>query len=139
MLRSVEAKDHMTIAPVTLTPETDIFVAIKALLERKISGATVVDAEGQVVGVISEMDCLKAILNGTYHGDVGGTVGEFMSREVESVDEGLSVLDVAQKLIDGHRRRFPIVKDGKFVGQFSCRSILRAVVEFSARRKPEQG
>ena len=137
MLRSGEAKHHMTVAPVTLTAETGIFEAIKTLLERKISGATVIDADNNVVGVISEMDCLQAILAGTYHGDVGGTVGDYMTAEVDSVDEGVSLLDVAQRLIDGHRRRLPIVRDGKFVGQFSCRSILSAVVEFTETPKPD--
>ena len=136
MLRSVEAKDHMTRSPVTLTPETKIFEAIEALIERSISGATVLDEHGSVVGVISEMDCLQAILSGTYHGEAGGTVGAIMTREVESVEEGVNVLEVAQQLIDGHRRRFPVVKEGKFVGQVSCRSILRAVIEFAATEKP---
>jgi len=136
MLRSVEAKDHMTRSPVTLTPETKIFEAIEALIERSISGATVLDEHGNVVGVISEMDCLQAILSGTYHGEAGGTVGAIMTREVESVEEGVNVLEVAQQLIDGHRRRFPVVKEGKFVGQVSCRSILRAVIEFAATEKP---
>jgi len=136
MLRSVEAKDHMTRSPVTLTPETKIFEAIEALIERSISGATVLDEHGNVVGVISEMDCLQAILSGTYHGEAGGTVGAIMTREVESVEEGVNVLEVAQQLIDGHRRRFPVVKEGQFVGQVSCRSILRAVIEFAATEKP---
>lgn len=136
MLRSIESTDHLTIAPVTLRPETGIFEAIQAMLARRISGATVLDADGRVVGVISEMDCLRAILSGTYHGDVGGTVGAFMTKEVETVEAGASVLDVAQRLIDGHRRRFPVVKDGKFVGQVSCRSILRAVIEFAGAPRP---
>ena len=106
MLRSVEAEDHMTRSPVTLRPETHIFEAIRALTERSISGATVLDDEGRVVGVISEMDCLQAVLSDTYHGEAGGTVADIMTTEVESVEIGASVVDVAQKLIDGHRRRF---------------------------------
>lgn len=136
MLRSVEAEDHMTRSPVTLSPETHIFEAIRALTERSISGATVLDDDGNVVGVISEMDCLQAVLSGTYHGEAGGTVGDIMTTEVESVEVGASVVDVAQKLIDGHRRRFPVVKEGKFVGQVSCRSILRAVTAFARTEAP---
>lgn len=132
MLRSVQSKHHMTKSPVTLKPDTSIFDAIQALLDRSISGATVVDDQGMVVGVISEMDCLKAILAGTYHGEVGGMVGDIMTKEVESIEEGTNVLEVAEQLIANHRRRFPVVKNGKFVGQFSCRSILRAVIEFAA-------
>ena len=120
------AKDHMTKNPVTLSPDTGV-EAIHALVERSISGATVVDANGMVVGIVSEMDCLKSILSGAYHGEMGGTVASVMTRDVECVEEGESVMTVAKKLIDGHRRRFPVVREGRFVGQISCRSILNAV------------
>jgi CBS domain-containing protein len=138
MLRSIESKDHMTIAPVTLRPNTSIFEAIDAMLARHISGATVLDDQGRVVGVISELDCLRAILSGTYHGDVGGTVADIMTTKVETIELGASIVDVAEKLVSGHRRRFPVVKDGKFVGQVSCRSILRAVIEYARSRKPNE-
>ncbi|MEM6676166.1 MAG: CBS domain-containing protein [Planctomycetota bacterium] len=128
----------MTVGPVTLKPETHIFEAIKALIDRSISGATVVDDQGQVVGVISEMDCLQAVLSNTYHGDAGGTVADIMTTEVETVEEGANVLDVAKKLIEGHRRRFPVVQEGRFVGQVSCRSILKAVVEFAETPRPKK-
>ena len=134
MMQSTDAKDHMTVSPVTLLPSMGIFDAIQALLDRKISGATVIDEEGNVVGVLSEMDCLRGILGGTYHGDAGGTVADYMTSEVEALTEELSVLDVAQRLLDGNRRRFPVVKDGKFVGQYSCRSMLRAVLALSEKK-----
>ena len=114
--------------PVVVRPDTPIFEAIQALLDRRISGATVVDENDKVVGVLSEMDCLKAILAGAYHGEVGGVVADVMTSEVESASEELSIIEVAEQLIQGHRRRLPVVRDGKFVGQYSCRSMLRAVV-----------
>lgn len=132
MLPSMKAKDHMTKNPVTLRPDTGIFEAIQALIERSISGATVVDADGMVVGVVSEMDCLESVLSGAYHGEMGGTVASVMSKDVDCVEEDESVMTVAKKLIDGHRRRFPVVHEGKFIGQISCRSILNAVSEFAA-------
>lgn len=131
MLKSPDTQDYMTVSPVTLSPSTGIYEAIQALLDRRISGATVVDSQDNVVGVISEMDCLRAILSGTYHGQVGGTVGDYMTKQVESVSPDKTILDVARQLVDGHRRRLPIVKDGKFVGQYSCRSMLRAVKELT--------
>lgn len=136
MLRSIASVDHMTIAPVTLRPDTPIFEAIRALLERKISGATVLDDQRRVVGVISEKDCLRAILSGTYHGDAGGRVRDIMATRVDTVASGTDVVVVAQRLIDERRRRFPVLQDGQFVGQVSCRSILRAVLEFAETPKP---
>lgn len=135
MLRSIDAKNHMTAQPVTVRPDTPIFEAIEALIDRSISGATVVDGDGNVVGVLSEMDCLKAILAGAYHGEVGGVVSDIMTRDVESASEELSVIEVAEQLIKGHRRRLPVVRNGKFVGQYSCRSMLKAVVELTGEGK----
>ena len=71
--------------------------------------------------------------------DIGGTVRDIMTSPAETVEEGTSVVDVAQKLIAGHRRRFPVVKNGKFAGQVSCRSILQAVVEFAETPRPSDG
>ncbi len=129
MATSIQAQDHMTLQPVTVKADTPIFAAIQLLLDRSISGATVIDDEDRVIGVIPEMDCLKAILSGVYHGEVGGKVSEIMTREVELGDPNAGILEIAQQLIAGHRRRIPVVRDGKFVGQYSCRSILRAVVQ----------
>ncbi len=131
MLKDIKAEHHMTKNPVTFTAETDIFDAINAMTENKISGATVIDDENRIVGVISEVDCLKAILNGSYYGQVGGKVGQFMSEEVETADKNLDILKVAEMLIKGNRRRLPVVENGKFVGQYSIRSILTAVNEFN--------
>ena len=132
MSRSVNADELMTENPVVLKPETDLFQAINILLKHKISGATVLDENRNVVGVISEMDCLKAILSSTYHGtSLGGTVGEFMSKTVDVLPANMDIIDVAKYLIDNNRRRVPIVEDsGKFVGQFSARSVLKAVKDF---------
>ena len=136
MLRSVQSTNHMTVNPVTLKADTGIFEAIQALLDRKISGATVIDDENRVIGVISEMDCLKAVLSAAYHGEAGGTVRDIMTTDVDTIEEGADLVTVAQQLVDGHRRRFPVVKEGKFVGQLSCRSILRAVMEFAGKPEP---
>lgn len=130
MLKSVDAKEYMTDQPVTVKPDTDIFKVIKLLSDHKISGATVVDDDNNVVGVISEFDCLKAILNGSYYNEAGGTVKDYMTTQVESIDNNLSIIEVAEQMLATKRRRFPVVEDGKFVGQLSVRGILNAVKSF---------
>lgn len=131
MLKKIDAKYHMTKNPVTFKADTEIFEAISVMLDKKISGATVLNEKKEVVGVISEFDCLKAILSGSYYEQAGGTVGEFMTAEVEVVGKDMDILKVAERLIKGKRRRLPIVEDGKFIGQYSIRSILNAVKEFN--------
>ena len=127
MLTSYETDDYMSVNPVTFTVDTDIFDAIHVLLHRKVSGGTVLNERNEVIGVISELDCLKAIINTGYYHEGGGTVGDFMSSgEIEYMDYHTSLIDAAQILLTKRHRRMPIVEHGKFVGQISCRSILQA-------------
>lgn len=126
MLHSVDADDYMSVNPVTFTVDTDIFDAIHLLLQRKLSGGTVIDEENNVVGVLSEMDCLKAIINTTYYHEGGGRVGEFMTAESETLPSHLNLVDAAQALLRSGRRRMPVVDGTKFIGQISARSILQA-------------
>ena len=52
------ATDIMARSELTLSPETDIYRVIQLLLKHRLSGAPVVDAEGRLVGILTEMDCL---------------------------------------------------------------------------------
>jgi len=127
MLKSIDTNDYMTQRPVTFTKDTDIFDAIKIIVDNRLSGATVLDADGNVAGVISEMDFLKAMIHVSYFREGGGTVGDFMSNDCDLMDPHLNLIDAAQELIKTGRRRMPIVDEkGRFAGQISARSILRA-------------
>ena len=131
MLRSVKAQDYMCEDLITFTPETDLFVAINKLLDYRITGAPVIDANGALVGLLSEADCLKAILTLTYHEEeMGGYVGTYMTPEVHTVNHDADIIKVAEEFIHNKRRRLPVVKDGKLIGQISRRDVLRAVEKF---------
>jgi CBS domain-containing protein len=138
MLKSVNLRDYMTKDPVTFLPDTNIITVIHELLVYRISGATVVDVENHILGVISQGDCLKAILDGTYHGYSNGSVGEVMTTDVDTVSPDLDIIDVAQALLANKRARLPVVEDGIFIGQISIRSILRAVKDFDTPSDPKE-
>ncbi len=138
MLKSVKLRDYMTKDPVTFLPDTNILTVIHELLVYRISGATVVDVENHILGVISQGDCLKAILDGTYHGYSNGSVGEVMTTDVDTISPDLDIIDVAQALLANKRARLPVVEDGIFIGQISIRSILRAVKDFDTPSDPTE-
>lgn len=132
MLSSVDLSDYMLHNPIRVTPEDDIFTAINLITENRISGVCVVDGEDRLVGVLSEMDCLRAILSTIYNqtGSVG-KVGDFMASAVDVCDRHADVVDVANDMLrKGHRRR-PVVENGKLVGQITCRQLLRVVSKFN--------
>ena len=130
MFRSVNALDYMTAQPVVVKPDTNIFNVIHEIIVHKVSGASVVDENKKLVGVISEIDCLRAILDGSYYNQVGGTAADFMTAEVETVSTPIDILAVATRMVANQRRRIPVGENGKFIGQLSVRSILKAIKDF---------
>lgn len=119
--------DYMAQDLITLSPDTEINRAMNILLEKKISGAPVVDSSGQLVGVLSKKDCLKAALDASYYREWGGTVSEHMSTNVETLDAETDILAATNAFLNSTFRRFPVLKNGRLVGQISRADALRAM------------
>jgi len=104
------------------------------LLDKRLSGAPVLDKTGRLVGVLSKKDCLAIVYNTAYHQDWGGKVEQYMSHEVEHIDADSSIFTAAEKLLNSHYRRFPVLRNGELVGQISRYDILRAIDEVYLRK-----
>ncbi|MGV6807959.1 MAG: CBS domain-containing protein [bacterium] len=134
MLRSVELKDHMLTTPAKVLTTDSIFVAMDKIIEQRISGVCVVDDNDNLLGVLSETDCLRAILSATYNESGIGSVAEFMTAEVVTANITDDIIDVASDMLRAKHRRRPVVEDGKLVGQITCRRLLMAVRNFSGNK-----
>jgi CBS domain-containing protein len=137
MLKSIKVRDYMTTKLITFRPDIDIFQAVKTLQTNRISGAPVVDSNGQMIGILSEGDCLEAIIKDIYYEEAGGKVSDFMSTEIATVCPEDDIIDVAVEFQKQKRKRFPVLDDGELVGQISQRDILRAVIDIS--QNPDHG
>ena len=126
-LKSVMVKNYMARTLVTLKPDMDVLDAAHELVKHRVAGAPVVDESGNLLGVLSETDCLRVALNAGYHGQWGGPVSEFMSQDTKTVDCDMSIIDLAQQFLDSGYRRFPVVHENRLVGQISRRDVLRAL------------
>ncbi len=111
----------------TLKSDTEILDAVAFLLKHKISGAPVVDNDKQLVGVISEKDCLNLLAKGVRGNVPHGSIAEFMTTEVETISPDMDLYYAAGLFLKRNYRRFPVVEDGVLVGQISRRDILRAI------------
>ena len=120
---------HMTRDVVVLTPDTSVHEALRRLLAHGISGAPVVDARGEVVGMLTGRDVIGAIWDASYHRDLGGPVSACMSREVVVVQEADELLDVIELFLKSPYRRFPVLAGTRLVGLISRRDVLRAIEE----------
>lgn len=116
---------------ITFKPEQSVEEVIETLIKNRISGGPVVNDNYELVGIISEGDCLKQISESRYYNMPmeNDNVEKRMIRDVETIDGNMNVLDAANKFLESKRRRFPIVEDGKLVGQISQKDILKVAME----------
>ncbi len=133
------AREIMTRKLVTLRPDMAVFDAATLLLKHKISGAPVVDVDGHLLGLISEFDMLRAVASADFEMDSHDsieTVEQLMSREPHTVSAETGLFALAHEFVTRRVRRFPVVENGKLIGQVSRRDALQAAVEL--RRKMER-
>lgn len=121
--------DYMTRDVYTLSPDQSIADAMDMFLEKKISGAPVVNDREKIVGVLSEIDCMRIMVDEAYynlpHGRI--SVSQYMSENVHTLSDNMDMLDCAQKFLDTNFRRFPVVDvNNKLVGTISRRDVMRA-------------
>lgn len=119
--------DYMARELITLTPEMEINHAMNILLDNRLSGAPVIDLAGSLVGVLSKKDCLKAALEASYYRDWGETVANYMATDVQTIPAGTDVLAAATLFLKSVFRRFPVMENGRLVGQISRADILQAM------------
>ena len=127
MNQAATARDYMTRDVITITPDMDIHLVIKLLVEKKISGTPVVDDSGSLVGIVSTRDCLKVAFNSSYHQDRGGRIADYMSENVETIDAGTDIVEVAELFLKSRYRRFPVMEKGRLVGLISRYDALAAI------------
>ncbi len=130
-VQSVAVEDYMAKRLITFKPEQTMDEVIETLLKNKISGGPVVNDENELVGVISEGDCLKEVVRGKYHNMpiLSGRVDEHMAKNVITVNPDLNIFEAAKLFLEKRLRRFPVVVDGKLVGQVSQKDVMRAVLK----------
>lgn len=122
-------EDYMARNLILLSPDMEILQAMNTLLEKRISGAPVADADGRLVGVLSKKDCLKAALHGTYHQEWGGQVATYMTKNPQTLDADVDLVAATEVFLTSAYRRFPVLRNGKLVGQISRADILRALLD----------
>lgn len=121
-------RDHMDTYVHTLREDVDIYDAIAFLLDNRVTGAPVVRAENELVGILSEKDCLQVLTLGR-DGDIArGTVADYMTASPVTLSPKMDIYYAAGLFLNHPFRRLPVVEDGLLlVGAITRFDLLRAV------------
>jgi CBS domain-containing protein len=143
----MQVSDIMTVDVVSVAPDTPVDDIAKLMLEKRISGVPVVDAEQRVIGIVSEGDLMRrgetdtvrqrswwlrlfssnAELANEYAKAHGSRAEHVMSRSLVTVPETASLREVADLLQRHAMKRMPVLRDGKLVGIVSRANLLQAL------------
>ena len=121
---------YMTTKLITFRPDQSVLEVMELLIKHKISGGPVVNSHNELQGIISEGDCMKQIAESGYYNvpmnDI--KVEDHMVTKVDTIGSDMSIFEVASLFYTSKRKRFPILEDGKLIGQISRRDILKAAL-----------
>jgi CBS domain-containing protein len=149
----MRAIDVMVRDVVTVRPNTDVAEAIKLLSEHDVSALPVVDAAGNLVGVLSEADLIHRAEIGTekrrpwwleavtgastlaeeFAKSHGKKVSEVTTNRVISVTEETPLSEIAAIFERKRINRVPVVKDGRLVGIVSRSNLIQALASVVGR------
>jgi CBS domain-containing protein len=138
--------------PVTVPPDASVQDVVAALREHKVPGVPVVDADGQLVGIVTEADLVLPDDEGDLHiphyvNLFGGTVfleslsrfegrlrkafaasaADMMTRDPDTVGPDTSVREAARMIHESGHNRLPVVEDGRLVGVVTRLDVLGAL------------
>ena len=139
------AKDVMTTAVLTVTPETDVGEIAGLMLDSHISAVPVIDADGSLVGIVSEGDLIHRAESETrrrpswwlrllatpeepaerYLREFGRRARDVMTKDVISVTPDTPLTEIAAMLEKYHIKRVTVLEGGKLVGIVSRANLRR--------------
>jgi CBS domain-containing protein len=115
------ASEIMTRKVFTAHPEASVLEVARLLSRERISGAPVVNAEGTIIGIVTEADILGKVDREGLH------VADIMSQQIVAVKEDTPISEIACLLAECKIKRVPVVRDGKVVGIVSRADIVEAI------------
>lgn len=119
---------YMSTELVTFQPDDAIGDVINTLMKKQISGAPVLDENRALVGIISEQDCLRVLIDSVYHNHPISKqrVRDYMNKNIITLKVDDDVVQAANMFLKHRFRRFPVTENGILKGLVSKRDILAA-------------
>lgn len=126
MSEETTAKEIMTRDIVQASEDMTIEEALKVLINHRITGLPVVNANGKMTGVISEYDILTQLSKSTEKNTKVFQDPIHFSKNTDAISEDTPLSKIVTEFIDTKFRRLPVVdKSGNLVGIITRRDLMR--------------
>ena len=152
----MKAADVMTPNVISVSPNTSIAEMIKLMLDNRISGLPVMDDNDELVGIVTEGDCLRRTETGTerrrpswlefligpgrladeYIHTHSRKVADLMTQTPITVTEDTPLQEVVHLMESRRIKRLPVMRDGKVVGIVSRANLLQALASVTNNIPP---
>jgi CBS domain-containing protein len=149
----MKAGDVMTKKVVSIKPDASVADMAKLMLDNGISGLPVIDDHGDLVGIVTEGDCLRRAETGTerkrprwleflvgpgrladeYIHTYGRKVAELMTPGPITITEETPLEEVVHLMETRRIKRLPVVRDGKVLGIVSRANLLQALASVAGK------
>lgn len=129
------AREYMTPVETVLDPEMSVYEAIDKLIASNTSGAPVLNGQKQIVGILTEKDCLRVLSISHLYNVTGGRVGDFMSDIKMCISPDMDLLTVASKFLATNFTILPVIDGDELIGKVTRTDMLRGVQEIQLVRK----
>nr|WP_298137522.1 CBS domain-containing protein [uncultured Pseudomonas sp.] len=107
-------------------PDMPVVQAANLLIRHAMLGGPVVDADGLLLGWISEQECLRVAIQVAYYNQRVATVRDIMRSDVLSVSSDMDPLALAQQMLGDKPKSYPVVDGkGKVLGVVARRNLLQ--------------
>jgi CBS domain-containing protein len=149
---AMKSGDVMTRQVVSIGPDDSVLQAVRLMLQNRISGLPVVDADGKLIGIVTERDFLRRTeLDTQHHGprwleflvgpgrlateyvrSSGRRISEIMTRDPKTISADTALEEVVSLMERHNVKRLPVVDDGRLVGIVSRANLLHALASIAA-------
>jgi CBS domain-containing protein len=126
----MEVRTGMSTSVVTVAPRCTLHDAARAMADRKVGAAVVIDPEQPGPGIITERDVLNSV--GAGQDPNSEVVSDHLSPELTFAAPEWSLERAAEAMVRGGFRHLVVVDGGEMVGVLSMRDIVRCWVQDGA-------
>ena len=135
VVQNILVKDYMSKNVTTFFKSDCIYDVMSEMLEKKISGAPVINKSKKLVGIISESDIMKNIIDSQYYNmPIAKTnISKYMTKSIDYISPDITIFEAASQFLKLKRKRFPVIISGQIIGIISRVDIIYAALKIRSQ------